>query len=98
MRDWQAINAPRIRGTRDPLPTPRRPLEANLMALETVRESGETNMQDPAKVQATATRLGYPEVAAWIEDHPHEYQGGIFRGFVTARQSTTARLKDYNHV
>ena len=28
--------------------------------LETVRESGETNMQDAKKVQAIATRLGYP--------------------------------------
>ncbi len=58
---------------------------AVLDGLETVRESGETNMQDATKVQATATRLGYPEVASWIEDHPHEYQEGIFRGFVTTR-------------
>jgi len=57
---------------------------AVLDGLESVRESGETNMQDTAKVQAIATRLGYPEVAAWIEDHAHEYQEGIFRGFVTA--------------
>ncbi len=59
-----------------------------LDGLETIRESGETDMQDSAKVQAIATRLGYPEVAAWIEEHPYEYQEGIFRGFVTARQST----------
>ena len=56
-----------------------------LDGLETVRESGETNMQDAKKVQAIATRLGYPEVAAWIEDHHHEYQEGIFRGFVVAK-------------
>ncbi len=56
-----------------------------LDGLETVRESGETNMQDVTMVQAIATRLGYPEVAAWIEDHPHEYQEGLFRGFVTAQ-------------
>ena len=58
---------------------------AVLDGLETVRESGETNMQDATKVQAIASRLGYPEVVSWIEDHPHEYQEGIFRGFVTTR-------------
>ena len=56
-----------------------------LDGLETVRESGETNMQDAKKVQAIATRLGYPEVVSWIEDHPYEYQERIFRGFVTTR-------------
>jgi hypothetical protein len=50
--------------------------------LETVQESRETNMQDSRKVQAIATRLGYPKVVDWIEKHPHEYQEGIFRGFV----------------
>ena len=50
-----------------------------------MRESGETNMQDSAKVQALATRLGYPEVVAWIEEHLQEYQEGIFRGFVADR-------------
>ncbi len=65
-----------------------------LDGLETVRESApETNMQDSAKVQAIATRLGYHEVAAWIEDHPHEYQEGMFRGFVTARQTTYGPTK-----
>jgi hypothetical protein len=57
---------------------------AVLDGLESVRESGETNMQDSAKVQATATRLGYPEAVAWLEEHPQEYQEGIFRGFVAA--------------
>jgi Domain of unknown function (DUF5049) len=64
----------------DPIRVP----TAVLDGLESVRESGETNLQDVRKVQATATRLGYPEVVAWIEDHPHEYREGIFRGFVTA--------------
>ena len=53
--------------------------------LETVRESGETNMQDSGKVKAIATRLGYPEVKAWIEEHSQEYQEGIFRGFVAVQ-------------
>ncbi len=56
-----------------------------LDGLESIRESApETNMQDSAKVQAIAESLGYPEVVAWIEDHPQEYQEGIFRGFVAA--------------
>jgi Domain of unknown function (DUF5049) len=66
---------------------------AVLDGLETVLESGEANMQDTTEVQAIATRLGYPETAAWIEDHPHEYQEGIFRGFVTARQTTYGTTK-----
>jgi Domain of unknown function (DUF5049) len=55
---------------------------AVLDGLETVRESSATNMQDRSRVQAEAARLGYPETAAWIEEHPHDYQEGIFRGFV----------------
>ncbi len=57
---------------------------AVLDGLETVRESGETNMLDMNAVQAEAARLGYPETVRWIEDHPHEYEEGIFRGFVAA--------------
>ena len=63
----------------DPIQVP----TAVLDGLETVRETGETHMQDSRKVQAIATRLGYPEVAGWIEGYPHEYQEGIFRGFVS---------------
>ncbi len=59
---------------------------AVLNGLESVRESGETNLQDAKKVQATAARLGYPEVVAWIEEHPREYQEGMWRGFVAAEQ------------
>jgi len=54
----------------DPIQLP----TAMIDGLESVRESGETDMQDSAKVQAIATRLGYHEAAAWIEDHPYEYQ------------------------
>lgn len=57
-----------------------------LDGLETVRESGETNnMTNHRAVQALAARLGYPETAEWIEDHPHDYAEGVFRGFVAAR-------------
>ena len=58
-----------------------------LDGLETVRESGETNnMADQQAVQAIAARLGYPETAEWIEDHPHDYTEGVFRGFVGVRK------------
>ncbi len=65
-----------------------------LDGLETVRETGETHMQDATKVQAIATRLGYPEVADWIENHPGEYQEGLYRGFVASNRSSKA----YNHL
>jgi hypothetical protein len=50
----------------DPIQLP----TAVLDGLETIRESGETDMQDAAKVQAIATRLGYPEAAAWMRIIP----------------------------
>ena len=55
-----------------------------LDGLETVRESGETNMQNPGRVQELAATFGYPEVVTWIEEHSDEYQEGIFRGFIAA--------------
>ena len=50
--------------------------------LETVQESGETNMQDHQAVEVIAARLGYPETAQWIYEHPQEYSEGLYRGFV----------------
>jgi len=44
----------------DPIRVP----TAVLDGLESVRESGEADMQDPREVQAVASRLGYPEVVA----------------------------------
>jgi hypothetical protein len=64
----------------DPIEVP----TAVLDGLDTVRESGETDMQDSPKVQAIAGRMGYPETAMWIREHHHEYSEGIFRGFVGA--------------
>ena len=55
---------------------------AVLDGLETIRESSDTNMQDRSEVKAMAAHLGYPETAAWIEEHPHDYTEGVFRGFV----------------
>jgi hypothetical protein len=59
---------------------------AVLDGLETVRESEETDMLNHRAVQAVADRLGYPETALWIKDHPREYEEGIFRGFVAIRE------------
>ena len=50
--------------------------------LETVQESGETNMQDHQAVEVIAARMGYPETAQWVHEHRHEYSEGLFRGFV----------------
>ena len=50
--------------------------------LETVQESGETNMQDHQAVEVIAARMGYPETAQWVYEYPHEYSEGLFRGFV----------------
>jgi hypothetical protein len=52
--------------------------------LETVQESGETNMQDHQAVKVIAARMGYPEAALWVDEHRHEYSEGLFRGFVAA--------------
>jgi hypothetical protein len=52
--------------------------------LETVQEVGETNMQDNQAVQDIAIRMGYPETAQWVHEHPQEYSEGLFRGFVAA--------------
>ncbi len=59
---------------------------AVLDGLETVRESSDANIQDRSGVKAEAARLGYPETAAWIEEHPHDYAEGAFRGFVGDRK------------
>jgi len=64
----------------DPIQVP----TAVLDGLESVRESGEpNNLANPRAVQAMTARLGYPETVAWIEDHPHDYTEGLFRGFVS---------------
>ena len=64
----------------DPIEVP----TAVVDGLESVRESGQTDMQYSSKVQALAARMGYPETAMWIREHRHEYSEGIFRGFVAA--------------
>ena len=49
--------------------------------LEAVRVSGVADTGDYASVQATASRLGYPETVLWLEWHRREYSEGLFRGF-----------------
>ncbi|MDX6382314.1 MAG: hypothetical protein QOI57_3338 [Rubrobacteraceae bacterium] len=49
--------------------------------LESVQESGETNMQDHQAVEVIAARLGYPETAQWVHEHQNEYLEGLFEGF-----------------
>jgi hypothetical protein len=53
----------------------------NLMeVLETIRQSGATNMLDVPVVAGLATQMGEVEVAEWIENHHREYAEIIFHG------------------
>jgi hypothetical protein len=54
---------------------------ANLMeVLETIRQSGATNMLDVPVVAGLATQMGEVEVANWIDAHRREYSEIIFNG------------------
>jgi hypothetical protein len=54
---------------------------ANLMeVLETIRQSGATNMLDAPVVAGLAGQMGETEVAGWIDSHRREYAGIIFNG------------------
>lgn len=50
--------------------------------IDAVRLSGLTNMLGRPEVARLAAKLGYPDAARWIEEHPKEYAEGVFRGFV----------------
>lgn len=52
--------------------------------LETVRESGETNMFDYNSVIAIASREGYVDTVVWLMEHKNEYIQGVFQGFEVA--------------
>ena len=45
-----------------------------------VRDSGETNMLDTRMVQAIADRMGFYELAVYLEEHKREYVSFIFTG------------------
>lgn len=49
--------------------------------LETIRQSGETNMLDRPRVQQIANREEMYELMTWLEDHKREYSRLIFCGF-----------------
>ncbi|MDD5598117.1 MAG: DUF5049 domain-containing protein [Victivallaceae bacterium] len=54
---------------------------SNLMeVLETIRQSGATNMLDAPVVAGLAIQMGETEVADWIESHRREYAEIIFNG------------------
>ena len=54
---------------------------ANLMeVLETIRQSGVTNMLDALAVAGLAGQMGETGVAEWIDSHRREYAGIIFNG------------------
>ena len=48
--------------------------------LETLRQSGATNMLDVPAVAGLATQMGETEVADWIDNHRREYAEIIFHG------------------
>ena len=48
--------------------------------LESVRESGITNMLDYPKVIQLCTKFGYPESAKWLKAHRSDYTRLIFEG------------------
>ena len=48
--------------------------------LETIRQSGATNMLDVPAVAGLATQMGENEVADWIDNHRREYAEIIFHG------------------
>ncbi|MFC0213865.1 DUF5049 domain-containing protein [Paenibacillus chartarius] len=52
-----------------------------LEGLEAVRRLGAVNMLDRPGVVHWADKLGYPEAAQWIRDHPKTYAEGVFAGF-----------------
>jgi len=54
--------------------------------IDAVRLSGLTNMLDRPVVARLAGKLGWPDAARWIEEHPKEYAEGVFRGFVVDPQ------------
>lgn len=48
--------------------------------IETVRQSGETNMLDTRMVQWIANRENYYELVIYLEEHQEEYVNYLFTG------------------
>lgn len=53
--------------------------------LETIRQTGRTNMMDRRVVQMIANELELWEVVVWLEDNPKDYGRGLFHGFEPER-------------
>jgi hypothetical protein len=49
--------------------------------IETLRQTGRTNMMDRRIVQVIANDLELWEVVIWLEDNPKDYGRGLFHGF-----------------
>jgi len=49
--------------------------------LEAVHESGAVNMLDFHGVMNQAIKLGFPDTAVWIHEHPDLYVRGAFARF-----------------
>jgi hypothetical protein len=55
--------------------------------IETVRQTGRTNMMDRQMVQVIANELELWQVVVWLEDHPKDYGRGLFQGFVADEEA-----------
>jgi hypothetical protein len=52
-----------------------------LNGITAVRDSGETNMLDRARVIELLEAMGHFEAASWVAGNREEYSRGIFQGF-----------------
>jgi hypothetical protein len=55
--------------------------------IETVRQTGRTNMMDRRMVQVIANELELWEVVIWLEENPKDYGRGLFHGFVADEEA-----------
>ncbi len=56
------------------------PSEHLMDVLETIRQSGATNMLDVPVVAEIAENIGEPEIADWIRNHRNDYAGIVLNG------------------
>lgn len=63
-------------------------------AIETVRQSGLTNMLDHPVVMRLTTEMGYPDVAEWLADHRREYLELLLAGGARPINKNFADEKD----
>ena len=63
-------------------------------AIETVRQSGLTNMLDHPEVMRLIAEMGYPDVAEWLADHRREYLELLLTGGARELNKNFAPEKD----